>query len=112
MTHPNSVKWIENADGVNPQIAKPILSSPGAFGVTPWVDHVRGIAGVVFVDNQLSAVNADINDLRAMVNVIAADGKGRRLRPVQPPIPGTQSAAKTTPQSRAAQASRDLHCRQ
>ena len=85
-------QWIENADGVNPQIAQPVLSSPGAFGVTPWVDHARGIAGVFFVEDQLSAVNADINDIRAMVNTVTADGKGRRVRPVQPAIPAAQPA--------------------
>lgn len=85
-------QWIENADGVNPQIAQPVLSSPGAFGFTPWVDHARGIAGVFFVEDQLSAVNADINDVRAMATVITADGKGRRVRPVQPAIPAALPA--------------------
>jgi CubicO group peptidase (beta-lactamase class C family) len=100
-------QWIENADGVNAQIAQPLLSSPGAFGVTPWVDHARGIAGVVFVENELLAVNADINDLRAMINVIVADGKGRRVRPVLPPAaqpPAKPSAAPVqtpTPRMRA-----------
>lgn len=87
-------QWIENADGVHPQIAQPLLSSPGAFGVTPWVDHARGTAGVLFVEDELSAVNADINDLRAMVNVVTTDGKGRRVRPVLPAMAATQPVAK------------------
>ncbi len=99
-------QWIENADGVNPQTARPILSSPGAFGVTPWVDHGRGTAGVVFVDDQLSAVNADINDLRVMINVVTAENRGRRIRLVQPAIPATQTmrrADKTLPAATAPQ---------
>jgi CubicO group peptidase (beta-lactamase class C family) len=87
-------QWIENADGLNAQIARPILSSPGAFGVTPWVDHMRGTAGVLFVEDQLSAVNADINDIRAMVNVVTVDGNGRRVRPVLPAISAPLPAAK------------------
>ena len=93
-------QWIENADGIHPQIPQPLLSSPGAYGLTPWVDHARGIAGVVFVEDDLSAVNADINDIRAMVDVVTADGKGRRIQPV---LPATQPPAKPFPA--AAQAS-------
>lgn len=84
-------QWIENADGIHPQIAQPLLSSPGAYGLTPWVDHARGIAGVVFVEDDLAAVYADIEDIRAMVNVVTADGKGRRVRPV---LPATQPPSK------------------
>ncbi len=90
-------QWIENADGINPQIAQPILSSPGAFGVTPWVNRVRGTAGIVFVDDQLSAVNADINDIRAMIDVVTADGKGRRVRPPVSPSVRAQNAVKPAP---------------
>lgn len=83
-------QWIENADGVNPQIAQPVLSSPGAFGMTPWVDHVRGIAGVFFVEDQLSAVNTDINAIRGIVNTVTAEGRGRRVAPVLPAVPAVQ----------------------
>ena len=67
-----------------------VLSSPGAFGVTPWVDHARGIAGVFFVEDQLLAVNADINAIRAMVNTVTAEGRGRRVAPVLPAVPAVQ----------------------
>ena len=83
-------QWIENADGVNPQIAQPVLSSPGAFGMTPWVDHARGIAGVFFVEDQLSAVNPDINGIRVIVNTVTAEGRGRRVAPVLPAVPAMQ----------------------
>ena len=66
-------QWIENADGVNAHIAQPLLSTPCAYGVTPWVDHARSVAGVLFVEDQLTAVNADINDVRSMVNVVTAE---------------------------------------
>jgi CubicO group peptidase (beta-lactamase class C family) len=86
--------WIENADGINAQIAHPIVSSPGAFGVTPWVNFQRGTAGVLFVEDQLTAVNADINDIRAMIDVVTAEGQGRRPRPPVMPPNRLQSAPK------------------
>ncbi len=84
-------QWIENADGVNAHIAQPLLSTPGAYGVTPWVDHARSVAGVLFVEDQLTAVNADINDVRSMVNVVTVDGNGRRVRQA---VPATRYPAK------------------
>ncbi len=76
-------QWIDVAQAAPGQI--PIVSSPGAFGFTPWVDRVRGIAGVFLVDDLNTRVVNDINDIRAMVNVVTADGAGRRIKPVQPP---------------------------
>jgi CubicO group peptidase (beta-lactamase class C family) len=85
-----------------------IVSSPGAFGFTPWVDRVNQIAGIFLVDDLNTRVVNDINDIRAMVNVVTADGKGTRLRPVLPAVPALQSAAKATS---AAHASRARHAR-
>jgi CubicO group peptidase (beta-lactamase class C family) len=73
-----------------------IVSSPGAFGFTPWVDRVNQVAGILLVDDLNARVVNDINDIRAMVNVVTADGKGTRLRPVLPAVPETRSAGKTT----------------
>lgn len=67
-----------------------IVSSPGAFGFTPWVDRVNGIAGVFLVDDLNTRVVDDIEDIRAVVNTITAGG-GRRVAPVLPP---QQTAAK------------------
>ncbi len=67
-----------------------IVSSPGAFGFTPWVDRVNGIAGVFLVDDLNTRVVDDIEDIRMMVNAITAGG-GRRVAPV---LPAQQTAAK------------------
>ncbi len=67
-----------------------IVSSPGAFGFTPWVDRVNGIAGVFLVDDLNTRVVDDIEDIRAMVNTITAGG-GRRVAPV---LPAQQTPAK------------------
>ncbi|MFD0724699.1 serine hydrolase domain-containing protein [Lysobacter brunescens] len=63
-----------------------IVSSPGAFGFTPWVDRVNGIAGVFLVDDLNTRVVEDIEDIRAMVNAVTATG-GRRVAPVLPANP-------------------------
>jgi CubicO group peptidase (beta-lactamase class C family) len=102
-------QWIENADGVHPQTALPILSSPGAFGLTPWVDHVNGTAGVLLVEDSLSALNADIVRIRAQINATTAATRGRRVRPVQPPQAATPRAvaAPMTPAPMSPTRSRD-----
>jgi len=70
-----------------------IVSSPGAFGFTPWVDRTSGVAGVLLVDDVNTRLFEDINDIRALVNVVVAEGNGRRIAPVQPAVPAT---SKTT----------------
>ncbi len=61
-----------------------IVSSPGAFGFTPWVDRVNQVAGVFLVDDLNTRVVDDINDIRAMVNAVTAGNQGARLKPVLP----------------------------
>jgi CubicO group peptidase (beta-lactamase class C family) len=61
-----------------------IVSSPGAFGFTPWVDRVNQVAGVFLVDDLNTRVVDDINDIRALVNVVTAANQGSRLKPVLP----------------------------
>jgi CubicO group peptidase (beta-lactamase class C family) len=68
-----------------------IVSSPGAFGFTPWVDRVNGIAGVFLVDDLNTRVVEDISDIRALVNAVTAEGQGRRVAPV---LPAEQTAAR------------------
>ena len=67
-----------------------IVSSPGAFGFTPWVDRVNQVAGVFLVDDINTRVVDDINDIRAMVNVVTAEGQGRRVAPVLPAATAAQ----------------------
>ena len=70
-------QWIDPASPL-------IVSSPGAFGFTPWVDRVNQVAGVFLVDDINTRVVEDINDIRAMVNAVTAEGQGRRVAPVLP----------------------------
>ncbi|NOT88071.1 MAG: beta-lactamase family protein [Lysobacter sp.] len=79
-----------------------IVSSPGAFGFTPWVDRVNQVAGVLLVDDLNTRVVNDVNDIRALVNVVTAGNQGTRLKPVLPADAAT-SAAMKAPNVRGAQ---------
>ena len=76
-----------------------IVSSPGAFGFTPWVDRVNQVAGIFLVDDLNTRVVDDINDIRAMVNVVTAGNKGVRLKPVLPANAAMPPAAKAPSQA-------------
>jgi CubicO group peptidase (beta-lactamase class C family) len=82
-------QWIDPSSSL-------IVSSPGAFGFTPWVDRTSGVAGVLLVDDLNTRLFEDINDIRALVNVVVAEGNGRRIAPVQPAVPATSKATATT----------------
>jgi CubicO group peptidase (beta-lactamase class C family) len=71
-----------------------IVSSPGAFGFTPWVDRNSQVAGVFLVDDVNTRLSADITDIRLMINAVTAEGQGRRIA-----IP--QKSAQEIPQTRA-----------
>jgi CubicO group peptidase (beta-lactamase class C family) len=92
-------QWIDPASPL-------IVSSPGAFGFTPWVDRVNHIAGVFLVDDLNTRVTDDINDIRLMANAVTAEGMGRRPRPVWPTNRVAPSAAK--PQKPTSTAPTDL----
>lgn len=79
-----------------------IVSSPGAFGFTPWVDRVNQVAGVFLVDDLNTRVVDDINDIRAMVNAVTAGNQGARLKPVLP-ADVTMSLVAKAPNVRSAQ---------
>lgn len=79
-----------------------IVSSPGAFGFTPWVDRVNQVAGVFLVDDLNTRVVNDINDIRAMVNAVTAGNQGARLKPVLP-ADITMSLVAKAPNVRSAQ---------
>ena len=82
-------QWIDPSSSL-------IVSSPGAFGFTPWVDRVNQVAGVFLVDDLNSRVFNDIDDIRALVNVVTAEGQGRRVAPVLPAVTASQQL-KVTP---------------
>lgn len=78
--------YVRNA---NPRVPGGVRSTLDDFPVPArtasrrgWI--TRGVAGVLFVEDQLTAVNAEINDVRSMVNVVTADGNGRRVRQAVP----------------------------
>jgi CubicO group peptidase (beta-lactamase class C family) len=80
-----------------------IVSSPGAFGFTPWVDRNSRVAGVFLVDDLNARVAADITDIRLMVNAVTADGQGYRIA-IPRTIPQTTATpAKTTVRTRLSQ---------
>lgn len=80
-----------------------IVSSPGAFGFTPWVDRNTQVAGVFLVDDVNTRLSADITDIRLMVNAVTADGQGRRIA-MPKALPSSSAApAKTTVRTRVAQ---------
>lgn len=80
-----------------------IVSSPGAFGFTPWVDRNTQVAGVFLVDDVNTRLSADITDIRLMVNAVTADGQGRRIA-MPKALPSSSAApAKTTERTRVAQ---------
>lgn len=48
------------------------------------------VAGVFLVDDLNTRVVDDIDDIRAMVNLVTAEGQGRRMAPVLPAVPAAQ----------------------
>lgn len=87
----------------------PVVSSPGAFGFTPYVDRANGIAGVFLVDDLNQRVVDDVTDIREMVRVVTSTT--RRARPVLPPVPPAPPAPKATPRPARAEAMRGAHAR-
>ena len=64
--------WIDSANA--PDATALVISSPGAFGFTPWVDHGANVAGVLLVKDQRFRLAPDITDIRALVNVVTSPG--------------------------------------
>lgn len=82
-----------------------IVSSPGAFGFTPWVDRNTQVAGVFLVDDVNTRLSDDITDIRLMVNAVTADGQGRRIampkaRPSSSATPAKSTVRTRVPQTR------------
>jgi CubicO group peptidase (beta-lactamase class C family) len=46
------------------------VSSPGAFGVTPWLDKRNRIAGIFFVKDQWSRLRLEIFDLQHLISIV------------------------------------------
>jgi len=57
--------WVEAKDANGHST---LISSPGAFGFTPWLDLPRGIAGVLLIYGDFSATRADTTRLIQQVS--------------------------------------------
>jgi CubicO group peptidase (beta-lactamase class C family) len=77
-------QWRETVDssGVATRV-----SSPGAFGATPWVDKRNRIAGIFFVKDQWSNLREEIFDLQDLVNAVYSTQY--RIPPPQQPKPAS-----------------------
>jgi CubicO group peptidase (beta-lactamase class C family) len=75
-------QWRESVDAYGNATR---LSSPGAFGTTPWVDLGSGVAGVFLVLDQWSRLRAELFDLVDLVNAVVVPA--RRLPPQPLPRP-------------------------
>lgn len=80
-----------------------IVSSPGAFGFTPWVDRNTQVAGVFLVDDVNTRLSDDITDIRLMINAVTADGQGRRIAMPKALPASSATPAKTTVRTRVPQ---------
>ena len=77
-------QWVEAVDsrGITTRV-----SSPGAFGVTPWVDWAAGNNGIIFVKDQRTRIVDGLNEVQA--EAIAALSKRHYIKP---PIQSPQKA--------------------
>jgi CubicO group peptidase (beta-lactamase class C family) len=80
-------QWIDPASPL-------VVSSPGAFGFTPWVDHDTQVAGVLLVKDQNTRLSDDINDIRALVNVVTSPAAALYIADPLPAQPVATFAAK------------------
>lgn len=62
--------WCESLDAEGGCV---MVSSPGAFGVYPWVDRTSGTYGLFFLKHRLAAVAGDLREARAII--LAAEGR-------------------------------------
>lgn len=88
--------WIDSAK--DPDATALVISSPGAFGFTPWVDYGSGVAGVLLVKDQRFKLVPDIDEIRATVNAVTTPSGGLYLAAPSSALP---VADKTTPAAAA-----------
>lgn len=69
-------QWVEAVDsrGITTRV-----SSPGAFGVTPWVDWAAGNNGIIFVKDQRTRIVDGLNEVQLLA--IAALSKRHYIKP-------------------------------
>ncbi len=57
--------WVEERDELGNPV---VVSSPGAFGFTPWIDFEDGYVGIIMVKGIRRRLLTDLNDIRAAVD--------------------------------------------
>jgi serine-type D-Ala-D-Ala carboxypeptidase/endopeptidase len=74
--------WIFDIDESG---AGSVNTSPGAFGFTPWLDHERGVIGVLMIEDHANSTRSKQNlpDLRAITSAIL-DGRPVEASPFIP----------------------------
>jgi len=75
-------EWVEAVD-INGTTTR--VSSPGAFGTTPWVDWAAGSNGVILVQDQRTRIEAGLYEIQDLS--IAALSSQRHIKP---PVPKPQ----------------------
>ncbi len=83
-------QWIEKMYSGRVLSARPTVSSPGAYGFTPWVDLRTGVAGIVMVQGSNYTMRDDILAIEALVAAQTATPPGDFPRkpglPEHPPV--------------------------
>lgn len=93
--------WIDSAK--DPGSNALVISSPGAFGFTPWVDYGTGVAGVLLVKDQRFKLVPDIDEIRATVNAVTTPSGGLYMATPSNTLPvGTKTARAPLAHSRPA----------
>lgn len=83
-------QWVEQKDVFGATLR---VSSPGAFGFTPWVDWVTGSNGIVMVQGSGWLMRDDLTDIELLSLRLLDDvqhlqrEEGTRTRPDAPPEP-------------------------
>jgi CubicO group peptidase (beta-lactamase class C family) len=69
-------QWVEAVDakGLTTRV-----SSPGAFGMTPWVDWAAGSNGIIFVQDTRTRIEAGLYDVQNLA--LAALSVSRSVKP-------------------------------
>jgi len=57
--------WVEERDELGNPV---VVSSPGAFGYTPWIDFEDGYVGIIMVKGIRQRLLTDLNGIRAAVD--------------------------------------------
>jgi CubicO group peptidase (beta-lactamase class C family) len=81
-------------DRLDPGGVARVVSHPGLFGTTPWLDKDRDLVGVIFVQSNFFRVIPLIRDVQAKVRtLIPTNTDGRSRRVLHPRVKGVAPSA-------------------